>query len=109
MRLPPLFLFVLLALGVGVRLAGQTAPIRVGVEFVTVDLMAFGPDGAPVPDLRPDELTLSVNGRTRQIKSFEYVGVGSVLGARTEAGVPTLAAPFGSNYVGDAGRTIILI
>ena len=77
--------------GLGVRLAGQTTPIRVGVEFVTVDLLAFGPDGGPVPDLRPDELTLSMDGRTREIKSFQYVRVGSTLGAQTDAGLPTLA------------------
>ena len=102
-------MLVLLTLGIGVRLAGQTVPIRVGVELVTVDLQAFGPDGGLVPDIRPDELTLTVDGRPREIKSFQYVRVGSTLGAQTEAGLPTLAAPFGSNYVGDAGRTIILI
>ena len=109
MRFAPIPVLVLLTLGIGVRLAGQTVPIRVGVELVTVDLQAFGPDGGLVPDIRPDELTLTVDGRPREIKSFQYVRVGSTLGAQTEAGLPTLAAPFGSNYVGDAGRTIILI
>ena len=109
MRAAGACLLALLTLGVGVRLAGQTAPIRVGVEYVTVDLQAFGQDGGPVPDLRPDELTLSVNGRPRPIKSFQYVRVGSTLGTPGNLGAPTVAAPFGSNYVGDAGRTIILI
>jgi VWFA-related protein len=90
-----------------VHLTAQT-PIRVGVDLVTVDVSAFGPDGAPVSDLTPEDLVLSVNGRVRAIRTFQLVRV-SVGVAHADVARATLPAPFGSNYVGDAGRTIILI
>ena len=93
MRFAPVPVLVLLTLGIGVRLAGQTVPIRVGVELVTVDLQAFGPDGGLVPDIRPDELTLTVDGRPREIKSFQYVRVGSTLARMSGSNLRPVAPP----------------
>ena len=48
----------------------QEVRLKGGVELVTVDLLAFGRDGRPVADLTGGDLSLRVNGRPREIRSF---------------------------------------
>jgi VWFA-related protein len=91
--------------------AAQDAPvIRSGVDLVSLDFSVIGADGRAVSDLALDEVTLKLNGKPRAIKSFQYVNVG---GGAAEASLSApfreLPAPFASNYVGDAGRTIVLV
>lgn len=71
-------------------------------KLIAVDFSAVSADGRPVGDLRPDEVTLKIDGRTRAIRSLEYVPV------RTTAGIDT-PLPFGSNIATDDGRAIVLI
>lgn len=71
-------------------------------RLVAVDFSVVAADGSPVGDLRPDEVTLKIDGRTRAIRSLEYVPV------RVTAGLDT-ALPFGSNITTDTGRAIVLI
>lgn len=71
-------------------------------RMIAVDFSAVTADGTPVGDLRPEEVTLKVDGRTRVIRSLEYVPV------RVTAGVDSLQ-PFGSNVATDGGRAIVLI
>lgn len=71
-------------------------------KLIAVDFSAVSADGRPVGDLRPEEVTLKIDGRTRAIRSLEYVPV------RTTAGFDT-PLPFGSNVVTEAGRAIVLI
>lgn len=95
--------------GMSARTSGQPG-IRAGIELVRVDFAALGPDGRPVSDLTAEEISLRVNGRPRDIRSFQFVRLASVdasAGAAASSG--ELPAPFGSNYAGDAGRTIILV
>jgi VWFA-related protein len=105
-------LAVAAALGSGAiaRVSEQGDAIRGGVDLVTVDFAAVGPDGNPVADLTIDQVQLKVGGRIRPIKSFQYV---QAAGTPPRTGVAgpfkELSPPFGSNYVGDAGRTIVLI
>lgn len=71
-------------------------------KLIAVDFAAVGPDGRPVTDLRPDEVTLRIDGRTRAIRSLEYVPVRGFGG--TDA-----ALPYGSNVATPAGRSIVLV
>lgn len=71
-------------------------------RLIAVDFSVVSADGSPVSDLRPDEVTLKIDGRTRAIRSLEYVPV------RTTAGIDT-PLPFGSNVATDEGRAIVLI
>ena len=100
-----------LAPGAPAGLAGQGTPIiRSGVDLITVDFAVFGQNGEPIRDLSTEDVTLKIDGRPRPIKSFQYVGAGGPSPADTAAGpFRELPPPFGSNYVGDAGRTIVLI
>src|SRR5687768_694786 len=40
-----------------------SSTIQSGVSLVSVDFLALGRDGRPVPDLKPDEVTLRIGGR----------------------------------------------
>jgi VWFA-related protein len=88
----------------------QEVRLKGGVELVTVDLLAFGRDGRPVADLTGADVSLRVNGRPREIRSFQYIRLASA-GASAGAVSPgrELPPPYGSNYPGDGGRTIILV
>jgi VWFA-related protein len=83
---------------------------RTGVELVTLDLQALGPDGRPLTDLAATDVILRVNGRPREIRSLQYVRLAEpAASAGAIATTRELPPPFGSNYAGDAGRTIVLV
>jgi VWFA-related protein len=100
---------VLLVLG-GLEGLGQQASqrpsFRSGVDIVAVDFLALGPDGRPVPDLRPEDLTLRVGGRPREIKSLQFVRLASPDPGES---FPMAPLPYGSNRLEDAGRTFVLV
>ncbi len=103
-----------LALGAGVstlaRASGQGDPIRSGVELLTVDFVALDDKGNTVRDLQPEQVTVRLGGVERSVKSLQYVDVGpSTLRVSGSLGTKELTPPFGSNYLGDAGRTIIVV
>ena len=54
--------------------AQQQPTFRGGVNYVRVDMFATR-DGAPVEDLRLDEIELLEDGARQQIESFEHVKV----------------------------------
>ena len=89
----------------------QSDPIiRGGIDLVTVDFTAIGSDGKLVGDLTLDQIKIKVNGRERPIKSFQFVQTASpVAPAGSTAPHRELPPPFGTNYVGDSGRTIVLV
>ncbi len=73
------------------------------VDFVVVDAR-----GQPVRDLRADDVTLKIDGRTRPIRSLEYVA----LAGSPNPSVPTLGPilpPYGSNAAADTGRAVVFI
>lgn len=70
-------------------------------KLIAVDFAALGSDGRPISDLRADEVTLRIDGRTRAIQSLEYVPVRGIGG--TDA-----ALPYGSNMAMTAARSIVL-
>jgi VWFA-related protein len=98
-----------LAMGAAHPLAEQQdaqAPVfRSGVELVAVDFMALSADGAPIIDLKPEEVTLRVDGRTRLLRSLQWIQVAGT-GLQAADWVPP---PFGSNTASDAGRGIIIV
>src|SRR5687767_7884416 len=63
-------------IGLGAVQAPQTEPIRAAVDLVRLDFLALAQDGQPVADLSAPDVTLKVNGRPRDIRSFQYVRLG---------------------------------
>lgn len=71
-------------------------------RLIAVDFSATGPDGAPLADLRAEDVTIRIDGRARPIRALEYVpsrGLGTDL--------PIL--PYGSNMATDDGRGVLLV
>jgi VWFA-related protein len=46
------------------------------VDVVAVDVHAIDSSGRPVPDLRPDEFTVKVDGKPRPIQTADYIAYG---------------------------------
>src|SRR5262245_38007308 len=52
----------------------QRPSFKTGVELVSVDFSVVDAKGRPVPDLRPDEVVLKIDGQPRPISSLAFVG-----------------------------------
>jgi VWFA-related protein len=88
----------------------QGDPIRSAVELVRLDFAALSHDGQPVTDLAAADVALEVDGRRRDIRSFQYVRLAPAPSSMAPpAPVQPLPPPFGTNALGDAGRTIVII
>jgi hypothetical protein len=70
-------------------------------RLVAVDFVAIGADGQPITDLRADEVTLKIDGKTRQLRGLDYVGATN--------NTRRVAAPFGTNNDEAEGRAILLV
>jgi VWFA-related protein len=89
----------------------QTPTFRGVTELVAVDFLAIDADGRPIADLKPGELTLTVDGKPRDIQSLKFLQLAPA-NPPAKGSVPFAKAapvPFGSNVQRDAGRTIILL
>ncbi len=78
-----------------------------GVELVAVDFIALDSAGRPIPDLRQEEVTVKIDGRTRVVRSLQYVEVARA--PSTTAPVAPLPPPYGSNAASDAGRSFVMV
>jgi len=78
-----------------------------GVELVTADFIALDQDGRPITDLRQDEVAVKVDGRSRVVRSLQYVSVARPPAAGTPA--TPLPPPYGSNSPDDAGRSFVMV
>jgi VWFA-related protein len=89
----------------------QTPPPRFtsGVELVPVDFYAVTSDGQPIPDLKPEEVTIKIGGRQRAIRSMQWIQVDDTIAAAPVQRVVLPPPPFGSNAASDAGRGILIV
>jgi VWFA-related protein len=105
----------LLATGV-VRPAGfqnpQTPPARTlaaGSASMTVDFLALNREGQPVLDLKPEEVTLKVDGKTRTLRSLALMSVGAGSDSSNNPASEPPPAPFVTNDLSDGGRAFVLM
>lgn len=77
-------------------------------RLLALDFVVIDAQGQPVSDLRADEVSLKIDGRTRAIRSLEFV---PVTGPVTDEGpaLTSVPPPYGTNTATDAGRTVVLI
>ena len=47
----------------------QSPPLKSGISLVSLDFLAIGRDGQPVPDLKAEEVSLKLGGRARPLQS----------------------------------------
>ena len=84
---------------------------RAGVDVVAVDVHVVDRGGRPVPDLRPEEFLITVDGKPRSIVAADYVSHGVNTSATPAAGQKPRPV-FTSNWIGRLpapGRTILLV
>ena len=103
-------LAAVLALAAGVCLDGRQT-YRLGVstaETVFVDFLATDATGQPVPDLKPAEIVLKIDGRVRPVVSLQRVDFTEASGAGLASSGDALPPPFGSNVTA-AGRSVVIL
>jgi VWFA-related protein len=102
-------LTVLIVVGVAPQAAQRESSN--GLDLVTLDFRALGEGGQPVPDLKPADLSLKIDGKSREIRALRFIRTADPEPADASAGedAPLPMPPFGSNHVSDAGRAILLI
>jgi VWFA-related protein len=95
----PLFLLALTLAALSGQAPLPAAPPAGGVA---VDFLVFAPDGQPVADLAPADITLRVDGRVRPVRDLRFVRLD---GARSGvAAVVAPPSPYGTNVVSDGSR-----
>lgn len=82
--------------------AGAAQPAKAAA--VKIDFRALTDEGQQVTDLKPDEITLKVNGKPRPIQSLGVFH--SAAAADPSPGGPALPPPYATNAVGRSGRVI---
>ena len=88
------------ALGCVAQPFAQPTPAPIG-EPIAIEFFASGPDGV-VFDLRPEEVSLKVNGRARPVRSLRFVPLPAADPVAPVTEPVELEPPFGTN-VGEAG------
>ena len=89
--------------------AGQTpqTPARAGGPLVTIEFRALAADAKPVLDLKVADVTLKVDGREREIRSFELIQPRPKAAGAARGPIP---APFATNGRASGSRdTLFLI
>ena len=79
-------------------------PAERGAEFLTVTFAAVTADGRPSVDLTAADVSIKIDGRSRDLKSLQLVSLGA-----SSAEAPSLPPPFGSNALTSQGRTVTLL
>lgn len=73
---------------------------------VTINFRALAEDGQPVLDLKPADVELKIDGRTREVRSLELV---RTAGRTPATPAPALPAPFATNVLLAGGRDVLLL
>jgi hypothetical protein len=93
-----------------VQTPAQTPTFRAAVSLVTVDFLAVTADGKPVTDLKPEEVTVKVDGKTKKLQSLQHIAVADPpVGDGSNVALSPAPVPFGSNAITEAGRTFIMV
>jgi hypothetical protein len=101
-------LFTLLG-AVAILSAQAPTSIAPAGEAVTVDFFAIGPDGS-VFDLRPEEVTVKIDGRERRIRSLRYVELSDTDPSRALVEPASDLEPaFASNASAPATRWVTIV
>src|SRR5262249_52902833 len=81
---------------------------RSGTDIVPLDFLVYAPNGMPVTDLTAKDIKLFVDGKAREIKSFQFVRL-SATSVETPGAMPTMPVPFASNQGDRPGRSVVIV
>ena len=82
----------------------QQATFRTGVDLVAVDVSIVDKNGRPVDDLKPEEFTLTVDGRPRKLSSAEFINL-----RRTDDSPNAERGTYSTNQGVKPGRLILIV
>jgi hypothetical protein len=99
-----LVLAVIVAGAVAFAAPEQQAPPS---DAINIDFLASTNDGRPVTDLKPEEVTLRVDGRPRTLRGLQLVRHESSAGGGAAASPPPM--PFAVNNAADNSRAILFL
>ena len=86
------------------------APGTPSSTLVTVDFRVVTRDGTPIRDLRPEEVTLKVGRRPREIVAMQLVQVRASAETRATSSISAATAPFVTNAAATAGgRDVVIV
>ncbi len=88
-----------------VAIGASQAPERT----LVVDFYALGSDGAGSADLKPEEVSVKVDGRARTVRSLRLVKQADPPVTDPLASVVTVPEPFSTNRGAEAGRSFIIV
>ena len=81
-------------------------PLKSGISLVSLDFLAIGRDGQPIPDLKAEEVSLKLGGRARPLTAIDLV---DVVGSAQPSAVSPLPPPFGTNVQTRESRAFVLV
>jgi hypothetical protein len=96
---------IALASGAGTVRARQARP---GGAPISIEFRAIAEDGRPVLDLKAEELALRIGGRDKKVASLQLVQLAGGKTAAAPAPVVVLPAPFATNVVPHASRSLLI-
>jgi hypothetical protein len=76
---------------------------------LVVDFYALGSDGSGIADLKPEELSVKVDGRARTVRSLRLVKQANPPAADPLAAAAAAPEPFSTNRDAEAGRSFIIV
>src|SRR5688500_9254568 len=86
-----LCLVAILMIGSWVAPAAQNTPAAANPQVIAIDFVALGPSGAPVTDLKPEEVIVRIGAKERPVLGLEVVQQGG------PGGVDEVPQPFASS------------
>ena len=101
----PRFLAAMLVAVSAAVVGGSQTPERT----LVVDFYALGSDGSGIADLKPEELSVKVDGRARTVRSLRLVKQADPPAADPLAAAAAPLEPFSTNRGAEAGRSFILV
>jgi VWFA-related protein len=89
-------------------LQSQPQPIRSGVDLIRLDVSVVDKSGRPVPDLRPEDFSVRIDGAPRTVSFATFYGTE---GRTTSSPPPTpsAVASFATNQTSTPGRAIVFV
>ena len=110
MRRVPVVVAALLGVLAISPIAQQQPQFKGGTDLVAIDFTALGPDGRAVSDLTAREITVKVDGRTRDIKNLQFVRLAQPGGTAVVApGAAVLPPPFAANDRSAPARNVLIV
>src|SRR5689334_11234735 len=92
-RVAPLALAAALLSASASNPAAQSRP----TDPITTDFLAMAADGRPIRDLKPEDLSIKLDGKTRTIRSLQLVAIGDAPGSGVKIDPVDTPPPYATN------------